>query len=327
MKKIRVCLAVILAAACCLSAAAVCGEAELTYGVALETNREYKSELYPYVVHGETASWFLALADIEALGLEAMCEGLAQTMENMEADLADAREVLADYLIDDIPVIRICTDFCDHAAMAQEAGAYYNGARNIIKLFHSWDMGQQSLLHEYVHYLTFKCAKTMIRFGFWSEGIAEYTAMLRCRNRMRLSALARLPEEKMQEARSRNILDADGAVSLERLYLMLSEQFLQGQMVGEKYDAASNEIITRTEEIQQNPQADQLSYPEAGSMVSWLAGTYGEDFIFSHWDSDPEQFEEIFGKDFPELYREWAAWNSAKCEELGINAEPELTTE
>ena len=156
MKKIRVCLAVILAAACCLSVTAVYGEAELTYGVALETNREYKSELYPYVVHGETASWFLALADIEEYGLEAMCEGLARTMENMEADLADAREVLADYLIDDVPVVRICTDFCDHAAMAQEAAAYYNGARNIIKLFHSWDLGQESLLHEYVHYLTFK---------------------------------------------------------------------------------------------------------------------------------------------------------------------------
>ena len=327
MKKIRVCLAVILAAAFCLSAAGVCGEAELTYGVALETNTGYKADLYPYVVHGETADWYLAVADIEALGLEAMCEGLARTMENMEADLADAREVLADYLIDDVPVIRICTDFCDHAAISQEAGAYYNSGRNIIKLFHSWDMGQESLLHEYVHYLTFKCAKTMIRFGFWSEGIAEYTAMLRCRNRMRRSVLARLPEEMMQEARSRNVLDADGTVSLERMYLMLSEQALQGLLVGEKYDAASNQIITRTEEIQQNPKSYELSYPEAANMVAWLAETYGEDFIFSHWDSDPEQFEEIFGKGFPELYREWAAWNGAKCEELGIITEKELITQ
>jgi hypothetical protein len=325
MKKIRVWMAMILAAVCCISAAAGSGEAELTYGVALETNTGYKADLYPYVVHGETADWYLAKADIEALGLEAMCEGLAQTMENMEADLADAREVLADYLNDEIPVVRICTDFCDHAAISQEAGAYYNRGRNIIKLFHSWDMGQESLLHEYVHYLTFRCAKTTIRFGFWSEGIAEYTAMLRCRNRMRLSALARYPEEMMQEARNRNILDTDGTVSLERLYLMAAEQILQGRLIGEKYSAVSNEIITRTEEIQQNPQPDQLSYEEAGSMMLWLAETYGEDFILSRWDSDPEQFEEIFGKGFPELYREWAAWNGARCEELGIIADRELT--
>ena len=97
MKKIRVWMAVILAAVFCISAAAGCGEAELTYSAALETNTGYKADLYPYVVHGETADWYLAKADIEALGLEAMCEGLAQTMENMEADLADAREVLADY--------------------------------------------------------------------------------------------------------------------------------------------------------------------------------------------------------------------------------------
>ena len=88
MKKIRVWMAVILAAVFCIYAAAGSGEAELTYGVALETNAGYKADLYPYVVHGETADWYLAKADIEALGLEAMCEGLAQTMENMEADLA-----------------------------------------------------------------------------------------------------------------------------------------------------------------------------------------------------------------------------------------------
>ena len=85
MKKIRVWMAVILAAVFCISAAAGSGEAELTYGVVLETNTGYKADLYPYVVHGETADWYLAKADIEALGLEAMCEGLAQTMENAKA--------------------------------------------------------------------------------------------------------------------------------------------------------------------------------------------------------------------------------------------------
>ena len=111
MKKIRVWMAVILAAVCCISAAAGSGEAELTYGVVLETNTGYKADLYPYVVHGETADWYLAKADIEALGLEAMCEGLAQTMENMEADLAEAREVLADYLNDEIPVCKSAETF------------------------------------------------------------------------------------------------------------------------------------------------------------------------------------------------------------------------
>ena len=46
--------------------------------------------------------------------------------------------------------------------------------------------------------------------------------------------------------------------------------------------------------------------------------TYGEDLVFGHWDTEPSDMEEVYGKGFEELYRDWEVWNLAKCGELGI---------
>lgn len=324
MRRICFFLALILAALC-LSAPAVHAEAEMpetTYGVPLEINTEYQKHLYPYVVHGEAANWYLAKADIDEFGLEAMCEGISGTMEALEADYADARDALSGYLAEEIPVIRICTDFCDHAAVSQEAGAYFNGRSVFIKVFHSWTMAKASLLHEYVHYLTFPCANTSIRFGFWAEGIAEYVSVFVCRNRMFRLASMEIPEEVRAEMQAAGVLDpTDGTADEKLTYLVTAQLYLRGDAVGTSYYAVANETIERTEAIQQNPEPNQLSYFEAASMVAYLVETYGEDTVFSHWDSDPADFEAIFGLGFPELYQAWAVWNARQCEEAGIDIE------
>lgn len=322
MHLIRLFLSIALAMILCVSSAVACAEEKPVCGIALETNADYRTDLYSYVVRGESAIWYIAEADIEKFGLEYLCTGLSGTMEDLELDFADARNVLSGYLADDIPAVKICTDFCDHAAFSEYNAAYYNGTGNFIKTFHSWDAAKGYLLHEYVHYLTFTCARTPIRFGFWSEGIADYVARFICPDRMTFSTHQELPEEAVRMAQGKGVLDpVDGTVNAKRAYLYSAEMFHLGAAVGTEYYAVSNNMIQRTEQIQQNPRPDELSYYEAACMVAYLAEIYGEDYVFSHWNSDPGHFQDIFSQSFPDLYRAWAAWNTLQCGRLGIITE------
>ena len=72
MRFFRSLLTFILAAALCFSFSFGCCEDHSDYGFALENNTDYQTDLYPYVVHGKTADWYIAKADIEMMGLEAI---------------------------------------------------------------------------------------------------------------------------------------------------------------------------------------------------------------------------------------------------------------
>ena len=322
MRLFRLFLAAVLAAALCFTAPAACAEALPADPVGPEPNTEYRTDLYPWVVHSPSADLYISAADIEAFGLEALCDDLPQVVADLELDYADARTLLAPYLKGDVPVIRICTDFCNHAERSRNDDAYYNQTGNFIKLFFNWNTAKRLLLHEYVHYLTFTCAETPVRYGFWSEGIAEYVSRFVCRNRLTRSMDLGYTEEQTAELMRRGLLDPlDGTADGKRVYLYNAELFLRGYFVGISYNAASNDIIQRTEAIQQNPKPDQLSYYEAGSMTAWLCETFGEDYVLSRWNTDPEHMEEAFGQSFPDLYRTWAEWNAKQCDQLGIDIE------
>ena len=173
-----------------------------------------------------------------------------------------------------------------------------------------------------MHYLTFRCAKTAIRFGFWSEGIADYVSVFLCRNRLFRSAGREASEEVIAEARDRGVLDpVDGTIDEKPGYYLTAEQYIRGDAVGAVYYAVLNKTIIRTEKIQQNPKPDELSYFEAACMVAYLAEAHGNDFVFSHWDSDPEHSEDVFGQSFPELYQAWTAWNTDMCRQLGLKTD------
>ena len=53
-------------------------------------------------------------------------------------------------------------------------------------------------------------------------------------------------------------------------------------------------------------------------ILAYLVETYGGELVFGHWDMEPRDMEEVYGKGFEELYRDWEVWNRAKCDELGI---------
>ena len=117
-------------------------------GYAIEENQQENKATYPYVVHTESSTWYLAKDDITLLGEEDYYTGLTEIMEDIDQDFADARAALAGYIYEDIPPVDIFTDFCGKAGISETAGAYYNKRSNFIKVFHGWDMAKESLLQD-----------------------------------------------------------------------------------------------------------------------------------------------------------------------------------
>lgn len=103
-----------------------------------------------------------------------------------------------------------------------------------------------------------------------------------------------------------------------KLYLGLGALASNGGLVGQRYYAVMNETVVRTEEMDADLQPGKLSLPEASGMIAYLVETCGRDTVFANWNVDPNAMETVFGKTFPELYREWAEWNAEKCGEMGI---------
>ncbi len=275
---------------------------------------------YPYLVRTENAVWHLSADDMELLGQEAYCTGLELLLQGQEADFAEARTVLAPWIWEEIPPIDIYTDFCGHAEGDEIFGAFYYGSRREIRLFHDWDFAARSLLHEYVHYLSFTCTDRPISEGLFGEGVAEYVSRFACRNRMDREASKRaLSPEELQTAAECHLLDEDGCMDPRRTYLYNAEIIRSPVALGAKYGTITNAVMTRDERLNESPSYTTISYFEAGSILAFLVESFGEEQVFSHWGMDPFDLKEVFGKDFGELYREWEVWNLAQCNELGIS--------
>lgn len=273
---------------------------------------------YPYIIQTEYAVWHLSADDMELLGAEAYCEGLERILKDQDADFADARELLRPWLQEEIPPIDIYTDFSGHAEGDEIFGAIYRGPNRDIRLFHDWEMAGRSLLHEYVHYLSITCTDRPASEGLFREGVAEYVSNFACRNRMIRTAALNSQSEAVAEMGRYNLLDEDGAVDPARLYLFNAELIRSDAALGSVYNTITNAVMTRDERINRNPSPTTISYFEAGSMIAYLVETCGEEQVFGHWDQDPSALAEVFGRDFAELYWDWADWNRAKCAELGI---------
>ena len=221
---------------------------------------------------------------------------------------------------EEIPPIDIYTDFCGHAEGDEIFGAFYYGSRREIRLFHDWDHAARSLLHEYVHYLSFTCTDRPISEGLFGEGVAEYVSHFACRNRMDRNASKRaLSPEELQMAAECHLLDEDGCMDPRRTYLYNAEIIRSPMALGAKYNTITSAVMTRDERLNESPSYTTISYYEAGAMMAFLVESFGEEQVFSHWGMDPFDLKEVFGKDFEELYQEWAVWNRTQCNALGIS--------
>ena len=298
-----------------------CGQREdsLSVGYPIEENQQENKATYPYVVHTESSTWYLAKDDIALLGEEDYYAGLTEILEDMEQDFADARVALAGYLQEEIPSVDIFTDFCGKAGISETAGAYYNERSNFIKLFDGWDTAKEALLHEYVHYLTMHCTEVPTTAGFWAEGIAEYVSNIVCKNRMLRSTNMGFSDEELLFYKDHGAWDdEEDCIDPKLFYFGTAQVIAHGQLVGMEYFSVSDVTITRTAQIQQKPKADNVSHIEAACIIAYLVDTYSKDLIFRNWNTKPEKMEKTIGQSFDETYENWVIWNTRQYQKLGL---------
>ena len=288
-------------------------------GYQKEENTGWNKDSRPYIIRTPNTVWYISKADIELLGEDAYYEGLYAVLDDVEADLADARAALKGFIPDEIEPIDIYTDFCNKAEASKTSDAFYSMQGNYIKLFNGWNSACAALLHEYVHYLTMHCAQCCTRFGFWSEGMADYVADLVCKNR-----LGRAANMEFERADYPPFMwdlawdEAENCIDPRKLAFGLGALASNGGLVGIPYYAVKNEVIVRTDEMDQNLKPEELSLCEAAGMIAYLVDEYGKDIVFGNWDLDPDSMDTVYGKTFSELYRDWAVWNEEQCKLLGI---------
>ena len=289
------------------------------YRVVLNDNE--RKDTYPYVVRTENAVWYLSGADLEMMGEVAFYEGLTDILRYCEADMADARKALAGRIWAEVPPVEIRTDFCGKAEISRDAGAYYNGRANMIKLFHSWDMAKFSLLHEYVHYLTVHCAEKKTMHYFYIETVAEYVSKFLCENRMIRSIEFSHADQPQLQALAEIWGDFD-EVKYRNSCLSESDAFARGLYDEQPYTCVGQYTTARRADKRLPDHLYELSYAEADSMALYLIGTDGEDKYLDNWDIvDEDKLAGLYGYTLEELMTAWSAWNSEQCAALGLRTE------
>ena len=320
---------IVLAAALAVLVQALCFASE-PYSLAsdaspftLEDNTGSGSVSYPYLVRTDSAVWYLSGPDMELLGEDAYLDGFEKLLGDAEQDFADARTALSGLIDAEIPPVNIYTDFCGKAEEAELLGAYYSPFNRTIRLFRGWDVAAASLLHEYVHYLTFSCCSQPVSEGFYAEAVAEYIANFACRNACARSAYRNVSEDEKALARLRRIWDeAENSVDPVRMYIGMAEFMRSEHSVGMLYPTIYGTPMNRSERQLRDPMYTTASYYEAGCMMCYLAERFGMEKIASVWSHSPSEMEQDFGKGYRELYWDWAGWNSEKRVALDI-APPE----
>ncbi len=287
-------------------------------GFPVEYSEYSDKNKYPFVVRTESTVWHLSAADMELIGEEAYYEGLEDVLSLIELDYADARRALDKYLVEEVPPIDIYTDFGNKAAKSATSGAYYNDVSNFIKLFYSWDQAKAALLHEYIHYLTFRYIEVKPGDAVFCEGIAEYFSVFECQNRLAVSVDYSFGEY-LDEIKEMGLWNEDGdCIDQEKLYHFLARSYSGPGSIGQQYCAVNNTVITKTEKMQEHIHSKELSYFEAACFVRYLVENYSLDTVMENLDVDSLYMQNVYDETFIEHYEKWKSWNDEKCAELGI---------
>ena len=306
--------------AICMSLLAGCGTTNDQESFHLEENKGQNATSYPYVVHTDSATWYLSKADMEMIGEDAYLEGFRKIIENQESDFADAQKALQGYLNKEIPPVNIFTDFCGKAEESRFHGGYYYGDARGIRLFTDWIAAEAVLLHEYVHYLSSNCAESPVSDGFWAEALADYVSNLACENRMARTVNYGVSGEELQFYLDRGAVDPDtGQFDIRRYTCGTAEIMNSDAMLGQTYLSVAGTISVISEQRREFRMITDLSYYEAASMMEYLIENFGRDTVFSHWNIDGRDMKDVYGKSFTELYDDWRAWNLARCNEYGLD--------
>ena len=290
-----------------------------SYRIPFYRNLSDNGVTYPYLVKTQSVEWYPALADVQKMGCVEFIAGFADTLSVQEADFAQAREVLENWIERDIPAVRIYTDFADVSKSSQYLGAFYSQG-NYIKLFHSWQQAQYNLLHEYVHYLTIRHGKNKTASGFWGEGIAEEVAVMECENQIaNLFWRQNVTEEAAKNLKQFGMWDTRKEVVNARLQQMCEAACMYlGYGNNREYWSVGQEQLIRTVDSAAHIKPSQLSYSEAAGVMAYLMAEYGQEAVFTNCH-DSNRIHTAFDQSFPELYDAWGQWNIRQCEDAGID--------
>lgn len=255
-------------------------------------------EDYPYVIPGDSADFYFSVKDVSRQGYVRFLSSYLELAELMEADFADARQVLEGYISEDIPAVGIFTRFWEKGDMA---GSFYTF--DGITLYHDWDNAAYSLLHEYIHYLLHDF---MHYNHLMDEALTEEISVYECRNRMQQKLWAQQLSDRTL-AQQLGIWDEETqTVDLGAYGDIVAQAYYCSAPGSESYLAISGYTITRPEVITMFD----LTYEEAGSFVHYLIGRFGWDAVLEAIDST-EKNRALWGKSFPEMYQDWANANAA----------------
>ena len=297
------------------------GPNEQTNEYKIEENTADNKATYPYVVHTDSAIWYLSQDDIDLLGEDVFFEGLSDILQYQDSDFSDARAALSGFIQDKVEPIEIRTDFCGKAGISKTeiVGAYYNSRSNFIKVFRDWNATKDSLLHEYVHYLTIHCTQTPAKHGLFTEGIADYISMMVCHNRMRRDSSRSRSEAEISYFKMHGAWDEEEDCIDPRLFeIGMAECYSQGIANGTEYLSTEGKSITRTAEIQQNPTAETISYGEAACILAYLIDTYSKETVLANLNMDPIDMEKVYGESFADIYKHWKKCNTEYFSKAGL---------
>lgn len=267
-------------------------------------------EEYPYVMSDTEANWYFHPDDVKEYGYKAFIEEYLAIEELMVSDFPEARELLENFLPEEVEKVDICTMFYKSSGAE---GGIYSTLENHIELYYTWETARMSLLHEYVHYLSMGETRMVLASGALAEGIAEEAAVWGCENRMRADALSSMYDA--EEMRQVGVYDEEkGRISYERMTYSLANSWYVGELDGMEYLSMSYDSKVRSGKVKT---LSELSYQEIASLTHYLIELYGRDAVYESF-YEYDRFMELIGKEFIELYDEWGAWNKEQCNKLGL---------
>lgn len=274
---------------------------------------------YPYVIKEESANWYFSPADIKNEGYCTFVEEYLKVAPVAEIDFAEAREVLKDYILKDVPPVDIFTFFykVDEVTM----GAVYSHVEERVCIYTDWRSGlKYSLLHEYIHYLTVGENKLFEKAIGLVEGVTDEIATFECENHLKKMYYQELMSDEEYGEENHIFAKEIGALipdtnelDVEVYYYYLAKFYYELEPHTGEYKAIMWDMTSKPEKTT----LGSLSYQEAGSMSKYLVEQYGLDATLKHCKNVAE-LEELTGKSFLELYETWALWNEERYQELRI---------
>lgn len=275
-----------------------------------EYNGRRELKEYPYVMSDAEANWYFHADDVNEYGYKAFIEEYLATEELMVLDFPEARALFENFLPEEVEKVDICTMFYEkHGA----EGGVYRTLENHIELYYTWETARNSLLHEYVHYLSMGETKMVRAGGALAEGIAEEAAIWGCENRMRAESLRSMYD--VEEMRQAGLFDEEkDRISYEKMAYSLANSLYVGELDDMEYLSMSYDLKVRSGKVKT---LSELSYQEMASLTHYLVELYGRDAVYEGF-YEYDSFMELIGKEFIELYDEWGAWNKEQCDRLGL---------